>query len=146
MAKHHRHKSQQSVADSIQSIYMHRTGCYGRCPIYKIELNNTGMAKYTAIRFTADSGVFEKNIGKKKAAEIFEKIIDSRIDTCKNLYPTRISDLPGLIFTITYTNSTKTINNANFGPPVLRKLTESIDSITGKKLDESWQRVPGTAK
>ena len=139
-AKHRKHKKSGKPLNKIETIKMQRTACYGRCPTYIIELNKNGLAYYTAYRFTADSGVFEKYIGEKRAGEIFDQAINSNIDTCQNVYPMRIPDLPGLIFTIKYTDSTKIINNANFGPAVLRKLADALDSLPNKKVDETWHR------
>lgn len=139
-AKQKKHKKKKNSANEIESISMRRTGCYGRCPAYIIEIKKDGMATYTAIRFTADSGVFKKNIGVKKVSEIFNQANTSRIDTCKNEYKALATDLPGLIFTIKYTNTTKTIDNANYGPPVLRQLADTMDGIAGKKVDETWHR------
>jgi hypothetical protein len=139
-AKHRKHKKTVKQVNKIEAIKMQRTACYGRCPAYKIELSKDGNVIYTAIRFTVDSGVFEKNIGEKGASDIFDQALTTKVDTCKNEYMIRPVDLPGLIFTITYDDSTKIINNANFGPEVLKKLADKMDEITGKKVDETWHR------
>jgi len=140
MATQHKHKKKSKPAHEIISIAMRRTGCYGRCPAYIIEINKNGMATYTAMRFTADSGVFIKNIGANLVKEIGNEVYDTRIDTCRDMYKSPNTDLPGLIFTITYADSVKTINNANYGPAALRQLTQTMDGIVGKKVDETWQR------
>ncbi len=139
-ARQRKHKKKVKSGNKIETITMQRTACYGRCPTYIIELNKNGSVIYTAYRNTADSGVFEKNIGEKRADEIFNQAVTTKIDTCRNEYIMRVTDLPGLIFTIKYADSTKIINNANFGPAVLRELSETLDGITGKKVDETWHR------
>ena len=140
-AKHKKHKKQQKSGSGIVSVHMHRPGCYGRCPTYMIDINAAGLVTYSAMRFNADTGEFTKNAGTKKAEEIFNQIITTRIDTCKDEYKAPNTDLPGMILTITYKNSVKTINNANYGPAVLRLLAEKMDAIVGGKTDKTWKKV-----
>lgn len=136
----HKHKKKQSSGNAITSVSMRRTACYGRCPEYTIEINENGMATFTGIRFTPDTGTFRKNIGASKAIEIINQFETYRADTCQNGYRNRIEDLSGLILTINYKDSTKTIRNANFGPIFLRQLGQAIDAA-GKKTDDSWEKV-----
>ena len=140
IAKQNKHKKKSKPGNQLISVAMRRTGCFGKCPAYIIDVNKSGVATYTGIRFTEDSGAFEKNIGTKKVAEIFDEVIADRIDTCKNEYVNRMTDLPGLIFTIKYADSTKTITNANYGPLVLKHLTDAMAALAGKKLDGTWKR------
>ena len=110
IAKHKKHKKKQESGNEIISVQIFRTGCYGKCPTYTVEINNDGMATYTAIRFNADSGVFKKNIGKAKAMEILNEVNSYKPDTCKDVYDARAADLPGINFNIKYKNKTKTID------------------------------------
>lgn len=140
LAKNHKHKKRSRSRPGIESITMQRTGCFGKCPVYVIELDKDGQATYTAYRNTADTGILKKNFGTSRAASIFSKTMSDRTDTCKNTYKAMATDLPGLIFTIRYADSVKKINNANFGPPVLRQLADSLDALIGKRTDDSWHR------
>jgi len=140
MARQKKHRKVQPAATTIRSITMERSGCYGRCPAYTISIDKSGTAHYRGILFTADSGSFVKKAGAKKAEQIFSKTIANRVDTCQDTYKAMAVDLPGLILTIEYAGKTKTIQNANYGPSVLRQLYQSLDSLTGGKLDKTWQR------
>jgi hypothetical protein len=140
-AKHSRQKRNPPRSNKIESVSMSRTACYGRCPVYTIEITKSGLATYNAQMFNADTGIFQKNIGAKTALQLFDQMNADRIDTCKDLYPTRVQDLPGVVYTITYKDSLKTIRNANLGPYFLKQLSASIDSI-GKKTDDSWKKLP----
>jgi hypothetical protein len=138
---HKQHKTRKPV-NGIISVTMHRTPCYGRCPDYTIELNKDGSVIYTGIRFTADSGAFTKYIG-AKAGEIINMLSADRVDTCKNRYMNRMQDMPGVNFTIRYKDSSKYIQNAQFGPAYLRLLATTMDS-EGKKTDSiGWKKTAG---
>ena len=138
-AKSHKHKKKKSPG-SITSVSMRRTGCFGRCPDYTIEIDNDGAVTYTARRFCPDSGVFKKNIGVAKAMEVIGQFETDRVDTCQDVYTNRIQDVPGIILTIKYEDTTKTIANAHFGPRFLKDLAAAVDAA-GKKTDDSWKKV-----
>jgi Pyruvate/2-oxoacid:ferredoxin oxidoreductase delta subunit len=131
------------VTNDIISVTMHRTLCFGYCPDYTIEMNKDGNTIYTAKRFNEDTGIFKKNIGSKKAAEIFSQFAAYRVDTCMEMYENRIPDLPGLNFTIKYKNKTQKIFNANFGPAFLAELAGSMDAVGKKtdKEDKTWKKT-----
>ena len=141
-AKHHKRKKKQVKKAEITSVSLHRTACYGRCPDYTIDLNIDGTAIFTAIRFNPDTGIFTKNIGAQKAVEIINQFKTYRVDTCKNLYQNRRPDIPGLVLTIKYADSAKTIRNAHFGPYFLKQLATSIDEVAKKaEGDNSWKKT-----
>ncbi len=139
-AKHHKRKKQKQVATLITSVTMLRTPCYGRCPNYEITLDKDGNAVYTGLRFTPDTGTFTKNIGAEKAKEIFDQFRTYRVDTCQDMYRNRSSDLPGILLTIKYQDSTKNIRNAQMGPYFLKALATAIDDAA-KKTDDGWTKV-----
>jgi len=142
-AEHNKHKKKAIAANNITSVSLRHTACYGRCPIYSIEVNKNGIATYTATRFNLDTGVFTKNIGVTKAMGIINQFNIYKVDTCKDRYDSRVPDLPGTILTIKYDSTTKTILDASAGPPILAKLRAMMDSLITKKLDDTWQKIPG---
>jgi hypothetical protein len=145
-AKKHKHKKKITTTSDIKSVSMRRTGCYGRCPDYSIEINSDGTTIYTGRMFVTDTGTFRKNIGTERAATILAEAAAYRLDTCQNLYQSRIADLPGMIITVQYNTQVKTINNANFGPAFLRTLAADIDKAGGKTDDNGWKKIPAPPK
>jgi len=141
-AKQAKHKKKKAKP-AIESVTLHRTACFGRCPDYTVEISNDGWVTYTGIRFTPDTGVFRKNIGKSVAAGIMSRLQTNRVDTCRNLYENRIPDLPGITYTIQFADSTKKISNANFGPTFLSQTADDIDKLGRKSAEnnEGWKKV-----
>ena len=141
-AKHGKHKKKAAPVNEIISVSLRHTACYGRCPVYKIEVNKDGIATYTATLFSPDTGVFTKKIGTKKAMEIINRFNTARVDTCKDNYPSRFTDLPGTVFNIQYKSTMKMINDASAGPPVLMELRQMMDSIiVTRKVDNTWHKT-----
>jgi hypothetical protein len=133
-----------SKKTAITYVSMSRTACYGRCPDYKIELFSNGLVRYSGYMFVADSGVYEKYVGRAKVQKLFNEFVLNRADTCKDKYELRVMDLPGLYYTIKYGNKTKKIDNANMGPYFLRDMATDIDNAI--KVDKTWKKVANEAK
>ena len=133
-------KKSKSKASEIVSIQVYRTGCFGRCPTYSVDINRNGIATYTAIQFNTDSGVFVKNIGTGKAAQVLDEAASYHLDTCKEMYPNQIPDLPNINFEIAYTGRTKKIYSAKYGPLFLQKLCKTIEDAGKKTDDTGWKK------
>lgn len=133
-------KKKSRNGKELVSIGIHRTVCFGKCPDYKIEMDRNGNVTYTGMRFTDDTGIFKKNIGKAKAKEIFDMCEKYRIDTCREMYENQIPDLPGLNFTLKWAKKKKTIYHAGFGPVFLQEIAAAMDEV-GKKTDNTWKKV-----
>ena len=133
-------KKKKVVSKEIVSVGIHRTLCFGQCPDYKIEITKKGIATYTGMRFTPDTGIFTKNIGKAQAKAIIDMCRKYRIDTCSEMYENRIPDMPGLNFVIKYAKGKKSIYSAGFGPEFLTEIATRIDEI-GMKKDNTWKKI-----
>jgi len=127
----------------ISYVKMNRTACFGRCPVYSVEIYPTGLVRYSGQYFTDHQGVYETNIGKTKAQNLMKQFEKYRVDTCKNQYESRIADLPGIVFNIKYGKTNKRINNAHFGPDFLRTLAANVDSLS--QVNSHWKKTADTA-
>ncbi len=143
VAMHKKKKKKKAVKATttcaIQSVMIDKTACYGRCPTYSIKIDNTGLVTYTGKGNVSDSGVYTKNVGAKQTLAILNKLNSNRVDTCKKEYENMIPDLPGIIYTIKYKDSTKKIWNANWGPQFLKLAVVDIEDI-GKVHDATWKK------
>ena len=132
-------KTSNKPGRDITSMTMRRTGCFGRCPSYIVELFSDGRARYVGEQFTNYLGTYEKNVGAAKVQAIFRQAQALRVDTCAEEYPMLISDLPGLIFTFTRPQGTQSIQNAHFGPRYFKSLAADVDSLA--KVDGTWRKT-----
>lgn len=133
-----RKAEQKSNPNEIQTLSMRRTACFGRCPDYMITLMKGGEVVYTGNMFVEDSGVFEKKYDAAVVQALLDKAEMYRIDTCGETYPTRVMDIPGIVYWVTYKNGRQQrIMNANFGPDFLKVLARDIDEAI--KIDKTWK-------
>ena len=142
-AKTAKQKKKSVSENEIVSVGVYHSVCFGRCPEYKIDIASDGTATYTGMRFSNDTGIFKKNIGKAKAKEIIDMFITNKADTCREMYENRIPDLPGLTFTINYPKKKKQIFNANFGPSFLVEISNAMDAAGKKteKKEKGWKKT-----
>jgi hypothetical protein len=141
-AKQSKHKKAKKVSNEIISVEVYHTACFGRCPIYKVDVNKDGIATYTGMRFTEDSGVYQKKIGARKAQALLNEFAKYRIDTCKDHYESLIQDVPGIVLTIRYKGRNKVINDAHFAPQGVLRLSTLLTQIWDKPTNPSgWNKV-----
>lgn len=146
----HRSKKSKKQNNVIHLSYlkMQRTGCFGRCPTYNVEIFDNGLVRFTGIRFVDSIGIFEKKIPSSLALlSSFEKY---RVDTLKNTYENKIVDLPGIVYSFTINKKTNQINNAHFGPTFLKQMANEIDGLIkiegAIKVDNTWIKVSSGTK
>jgi hypothetical protein len=132
--------AKKAAASKLSYISMHRGACFGQCPDYTIELYSNGLVRYTGRYFAENKGTYEKNIGTTKAAVILKSVDKYRIDTCKKDYDNNIPDLPGISYKMVYKGKEKAINNAHFGPDILKELANELDAKVGKP-DKTWRKT-----
>ena len=131
----------------VSYMKMWRTTCFGKCPSYSVEVYENGLVRYTGMRFVQDSGIYEKNIGAAKAAEVLGSFTKYRVDTLQKEYKSLIADVPGINFTFTYGKTTKDVKNAHFGPMFLKALATEVDELVNRPangeapvLDGGWKK------
>ncbi len=140
--------------NQITSLSVYHSACHGRCPVYRFELNRSGLATYTGIAFIPDSGTYTKNLGSAFAKKMLDMFGSFRLDTCKDRYENRVVDAPGLEVVVHYGSKTKTIDNAHYGPVIVRRVGIIMDSVLAQKLVEntlqplgkSWHKTTGGHK
>ncbi len=126
-------------AKSLTAVAMQRSACFGRCPEYILTINSNGLAEYNGTRNTTPLGVYQKDIGAAAAQKLLKEFMEYRVDTCSELYTSRIADMPGMHYTFTINGNKQVINNANFGPPFLIQLSEDMDKLG--KVDATWKKI-----
>ncbi|OSZ78428.1 hypothetical protein CAP35_09300 [Chitinophagaceae bacterium IBVUCB1] len=132
-------QKKSTKTSAISYLKMERTACFGRCPAYMVEVYKNGLVRYTGRQFTEYTGVYEYNIGSKKAQDLFKQFAEKRVDTCKEYYEAYIADLPGLNYGFTINGKQKEIMNAPFGPKYLQLLSGEVDKVSTPGV--GWKKV-----
>lgn len=74
-----------------------RTPCYGKCPVFTIELYNNGLVKYNGVAFVEKKGAFTAKASQEFIKQIQDKALSIKYLSFENKYPiapVAIADLP----------------------------------------------------
>ena len=138
----------KSTTQQVSAVKMSRGACFGRCPVYDLEVYNSGLIRYTGRRFVKQEGVYEKMFDKAQVSNFLQRLSQARPDTMQNSYAVTISDLPSVHYVVYYADGkAKNIDNAHFGPDVLKKMAEEMDTLVkSDKIDFSWKKIAAKAE
>lgn len=137
--KNTKNKSVKTISSPIQALEFGRSGCFGTCPIYYVELFKDGKMVYHGKRYTDYIGDYEKQISDTSMLNFFNRFYAIKPDTLEDSYTIRVADLPGFYFKITYKNATKQVLNAENGPRFLRDWARKIDDFVN--IDKDWKQL-----
>ncbi len=135
-----------TTTKTISYMSMQRTACFGQCPMYMVEIYKNGLVRYTGRKFVKYEGVYERNIGSKKAQSLLKEFSKYRVDTCKDMYESNIADMPGLMFQFTINGKNKEIVNGHFGPQFLEELAGKLDKEKAIQPTSTWKKVKAGPK
>tara|TARA_B110000908_G_C10184374_1_gene417280 strand:+ start:181 stop:525 length:345 start_codon:yes stop_codon:yes gene_type:complete len=111
---------------------MYRSGCYGRCPSYKIEIQRDGNFVYFGKSNVKYVGEKIGILSKEQVNKLFENLKLYPWESYLEEYPIPNVDFPG--FTLEYANgkTIKKIKGNDNAPKELKDLTLKIDVILKK--------------
>ncbi len=119
-------------------LSMERTPCYGRCPVYTINLYENGLLIYNAKQFTDTSGCFYRVLSKYEITEVKDRFNNSGFFKMSNQYPEdkkTPTDLPSCILFFSNEDQQKTIIDKRWQTPeTLTALEKSVDSLVNSKI------------
>lgn len=143
-------KAKQTAASSSASpsqiyIRIQRTGCYGRCPIDKVELLPDGTVRYEGERFVPRLGVYTRQLSPDELKRAEQLLKEGQFDQYETVYDNPgISDLPSLILTYRLEGREKSITCRTGCPPELPKQIEKLRSFLAEEGSFRMERGPDT--
>jgi hypothetical protein len=130
--------------DSLIFASIERTGCFGTCPIYKVNVYTSGVVVYRVTKYVPNQQPgWYKGIMEKGAMErLIEKAYEINIFSFSDRYPdakTQVADLPSTITYINAKGQTKRIHNGNYQHPEELLIYERyFDELLSGTL---WEKV-----
>lgn len=130
--------------NKITYLKMDRTACFGRCPVYTIELMSNGAIYYEGKKNTEFIGKREAKISVTQMQKFMKTISGYKLLSLQNVYKPIAADLPRLNFTFTVNGKAKSIKNGESGPKYLETIGKKIDSLmTTLKWSEIKEEASG---
>lgn len=111
-----------------------RTGCFGTCPIYGIEVTGNGELRYKGRRFVKTVGSSHRRLSDAQIAALRDAFARARFaklsEHCCNCYD--MTDMPGTVITFVDHGTSKTVkvyHGCLAVPSAVKTLESDIDRI-----------------
>ncbi len=114
-----------SPRDSL-IISFEKTPCFGRCPVYKIKVFESGFAIYEGLNFAERLGIFSATLSKDKIEKVYELARKTDFFELDSLYnDPYVSDLPSTIIMLSQNGVKKRIVSRINAPEKLNIFVEN---------------------
>ena len=123
-------------------ITLRRTACYGKCPVYSLEIFADGFIRYVGIDFVQYTGEHRAVVPQETVENLVADFLKADYFAFQNRYDSqkdskgRIwtwTDLPTVITSLRVGTMTKSVQDYAFAPRRLIKLEDEIDRIANTK-------------
>lgn len=124
------------------SLFLHyeRTACFGRCPIFKIKVYESGYTTYEGVNFVENMGYYYHRIDERIISELYAAIADADYFSLEDRYDRdNVMDLPSKIFEVNAMGRNKRIVARMDVPQPLLDFADTIERIF---KDVPWRAVP----
>ncbi|QNH61084.1 DUF6438 domain-containing protein [Hymenobacter sediminicola] len=91
---------------SVTRVQLETTECYGSCPVFKMQIDRTGDAKYEALEYNKLRGRFTGVIDAPHLPELWSLINYLKFRQMKDRYAVRATDQQTATLTVTYADGT----------------------------------------
>jgi hypothetical protein len=120
-------------------IRLSRSGCFGSCPNYTVEITGNGDVTYVGWAFVRVPGVQRSKISPESVRDLYESFVRFGYFSMPEVYCMKISDRSSFTTSIEYDGRIKEVINHGAGPGGLTELEHQIDDVAGTL---KWVPVP----
>jgi hypothetical protein len=120
-------------------IEMSKTVCFGKCPAYKITINEKGEVNYEGQRNVEKIGNYKKQLTPSATDSLFTEFINSDFWAFKDEYTAMVTDLPTTYLSFTLEEKTKKITDYVGAPEKLKMLEGFVEQIANS--NEGWEKI-----
>ena len=107
-------------------ISMRKTECRGKCPVYKVEVFESGLLKFQGKKNVNVIGEEEKQLPKSEFKALKKAFSDADFFRFQDEYVTRVTDLPTTYISYTYKGQAKMIKDYHKAPAALKSLEAQV--------------------
>jgi hypothetical protein len=112
-------------------ITLERGACFGRCPMYKLELDGSGRVVFDGLNFVKDTGRFEDTVSSAEVRALAEEMEQAGYFAFADRYPPDATDHATVTTSLTIDGRTRKVEH-NLGS---RSAPEGIEALYAR-IDE----------
>jgi hypothetical protein len=132
------------VEDKGEMIFSYsRGGCYGRCPVYTVDIYDKGIAEYHGRAFSDKEGLWQKTLTKGQYSVVKEAIDAADYKQLDLEYKSMIPDLPRSTFEFHNDGEIKSVTGKESLPENLEALKITIQKLPEMK---GWTKLSDQVK
>jgi len=116
-------------------ITFQKTACFGKCPVYKLEIYESGAIKLFGEKNLDKVGNYSKTLTKSEINDLKKTFLDSKFFEFNDEYTAKKTDLPTTYISFENEGKYKKIRDYSDAPEDLKKLEKLIENIVSS---EGW--------
>ena len=132
--------SNKSIKHKIESIEFSTSGCYGECPVFKLNILKNRNSTYNAIEYNDTKGNYECVIDQKSHSEIEQFLNYIDFANLENEYQVAHTDDQTGILKITYDNG-KVKNIYDYGMAGTLGLSRLYKIFLKLRVNQKWKKL-----
>lgn len=127
-------KSSKKINTAVpQVIYKLETGaCYGKCPIYLLEIDENGLAYLDAKKFNKIDGKLKRQLSAAEMEQLEKSFKKANLFSLLDVYPTNVADLPSIKISQLKDGKTKTVKASEKMPQGYEDLLKVLRNVVEK--------------
>ena len=120
---------------STLKISLQRSACFGRCPVYDVEIDGDGTVYYDGKNYVAVTGPHEAHISTEAVHALYDAFVMADFFRTFDFYRAPVTDLATYALTIAFDGKQKQVQD--YGgrmvnmPPEIAALEDQIDRAAG---------------
>lgn len=127
----------KSKTETIESVSMSRSGCYGKCPIYTVKVFKDGSVTYEGKMFVDHIGSY--SLTKKVNFQELENLVEQTdFFKLEDRYMLEIADIPSCGVTVTTNEKVKSVLENGEGPLGVKKIQGFLDTFLKNTTEDDW--------
>lgn len=114
-------------------IYKLETGaCYGKCPIFLLEIDENGLAYLDAKKFNKIDGKLKRQLSPEEMDQLKKSYKKANLFSLQDSYPSNVADLPSIKISQLKDGKTKTVKASDKMPAGYEDLLKVLKSVVEK--------------
>lgn len=124
----------QPAEKPYQAVGYKKTPCFGKCPVYEVNIYSDNTATWNGKRNVERLGWYEAKLTDTKVQDIKDKASELGYLDFYNEYPVehKVADLPSTITTVRYGDMIKSVKNTIEGPEKLKEFETYLENIINR--------------
>lgn len=129
--------SNNSKSEKSDSLFasLDRGFCFGKCPVYKVEIYNSGYAVYMGKANVEMLGIYTTRFSKDQLNSLTKVAKEINYSKLNDVYDSPVTDLPSHTTSIVIDGKRKEVKRRHNYPESILKFEEQIDKIIA---DTKW--------